>query len=87
MFVYVLHRRWDTPDNEGNEIMGVYYELENAVSDMKADAAATKAYYSTDYWEDDMTWEDECEIHLGRNSDGNGLATIYCWTVEKMEVQ
>ena len=23
MTVYVLHRYWDTPDNEGNEIMAV----------------------------------------------------------------
>lgn len=87
MFVYVLYRYWDTPDNEGNEVMGAYFELENAVAAMKADAAATMAHYNSDFWEDDMTWVSECEIHLGRNSNGEGLATIYCWAVKKVEVK
>lgn len=68
MYIYVLYRYWDTPDNEGNEVMGAYFDQEKAMADMIADAAATKAYYAPDYWEDDMTWEDDNEIHLGRNS-------------------
>ncbi len=74
MTVYVLHRYWDTPDNEGNEIM----------------AAATKAYYSSqpNFWDEDMTWEEELEIHLGRNARSFGeLAVIYCWEIVEKEVQ
>lgn len=50
METYVLYRYWDTPDNEGNEIMGAYYEADKAIADMKTDAAATKAYYPADFW-------------------------------------
>lgn len=87
MYIYILYRYWDTPDNEGTDIMGAYFDQEKAAADMRADADATKAHYTHDYWDDDMTWEDDCEIHLGRNADGEGLATIYCWEVEKVEVQ
>lgn len=89
MTVYVLHRYWDTPDNEGNEVMAVYEKAEDAISAMKAEVAATKAYYpNPDYWDEDMTWEEEREIHLGRNSRGFGdLAVIYCWEVVEKEVQ
>ncbi len=30
MKVYVLHHYWDTPDNEGTEIIGVYRNKEEA---------------------------------------------------------
>lgn len=87
MYIYVLYRYWDTKDNEGVEIMGAYFDRENAASDMRADANAVKAYYNSGYWEEDMTWEDENEIHLGHNSNDGSLATIYCWNIEKVEVQ
>lgn len=90
MTVYVLHRYWDTPDNEGNEVMAVYEHVEDAISDMRADAKATEAFYSEDptFWDDDMTWEDEREIHFGRCSQSpNELATIYCWEIVEKEVQ
>lgn len=87
MIVYVLHRYWDTPDNEGNEIMGVY-EIESfAHQDMVLDAAATKAYYDSDFWDDDMTWENEREIHLGSEKRESIYATIYCWEIVEAEVQ
>ena len=87
MEIYVLYRYWDAPDNEGNEVMGAYYEADKAIADMKADAAATKAYYPADFWEDDATWEDEYEIHLGKCTTMSEPATIYCWVIEKVEVQ
>lgn len=46
MYIYVLYRYWDTPDNEGNEVMGAYFDQEKAMADMIADADATKAYYA-----------------------------------------
>ena len=53
----------------------------------RKDVAIAKEYYSYDFWEEDMTWEDECEIHLGRNQSGCNLATIYAWKIDEMEVQ
>lgn len=55
---------------------------------MKSEAEDVKSYYPEDYWEPDMTWEDDAEIHLGRDSHTRyELATIYCWTISKMEVK
>lgn len=88
MIVYVLHRHWDGPCCEGNDIMGVYWNVDDAIDDMKSDAAVIKAEYPTDFWEDDMTWEDDREIHLGYD-DINGFepATIYCWEITEFEIQ
>ena len=88
MTVYVLHRHWDTPDNEGNEIMAVRRKVDDAISDMRADADAIKACHDADFWDEDMTWEEEREIHLGRNARSFGeLAVIYCWEIVEKEVQ
>jgi len=95
MEIYVLHHYWDTPDNEGNEIIGAYYKIDNAVSEMRAEAEITKSYYPADFWEDDFTWENDNEIHLGNCSTAysnecftaTGLATIYCWEIKKVEVK
>ena len=88
MTVYVLHRYWDTPDNEGNEIMAVYGRVEDAISDMRADADTIKMCYDVNSWDEDMTWEEEREIHLGRNARSFGeFAVIYCWEIVEKEVQ
>lgn len=87
MIVYVLYRHWDTPDNEGNEVVGVYLHPKDAVKTMKADAEATKAYYDQDFWNEDMTWEGEQEIYLGHDPMNGSLATIYCWEIVSAEVQ
>jgi len=87
MKIYILSHYWDTPDNEGSEIIGAYYSDEDAASRMKSEAAAIKNLYPTDFWEDDSTWEDDREIHLGRCSAIGSLATIYCWEINKVEVQ
>lgn len=87
MIVYVLHRYWDTPDNEGNDIMGVYYNFEDAQADMHADAYPIREHYSDDFWSPDMTWAEDSEIHLGFDPMNGKSATIYCWEIIKMEVQ
>lgn len=88
MTVYILHRYWDTPDNEGNEIMAVRRKVDDAISDMRADADAIKACHDADFWDEYMTWEEEREIHLGRNARSFGeLAVIYCWEIVEKEVQ
>ena len=58
MIVFVLHRYWNTPDNEGADVVGVYRDVEGAIDDMKSAAQKVKSYYPKDYWEPDMTWED-----------------------------
>lgn len=87
MTVYVLHRYHDTPDNEGHDILGVYAELADARRDMLAGAATVKSDYPEDFWTDDMTWEDEMEIHLGHDPADVSPATIYCWEIVGMQVQ
>ena len=37
MEVYVLTNYWDTPDNEGHNVMGVFKDIDNAISAMRAD--------------------------------------------------
>lgn len=74
MQVFVLYRYWDTPDNEGSDVLGAFYDVENAISSMN--------------WDEDMTWEDDFEIHLGRDSHTPyEPATVYCWTIAKLDVQ
>ncbi len=87
MTVYVLTTHWDTPDNEGAEVIGVYADPERAIADMRKGAEAVKADYPQDYWDGDMTWEDDCEIYLGRSScRAFELATHYAWNITRAEV-
>lgn len=88
MTIFVLHHYWDTPDNEGNEILGVYYDKEHAQSQMRSQAAVLKEEFSPDVWDEDYTWENEDEIHLGFDTKlpYSGL-TIYCWKIVEMGVQ
>ena len=88
-FVYVLHTHWDTPDNEGTEILGVYASdaLDKARSDMRA-ADAISREYPDDAWEDDYTWEDDDMIHLGFDPQAVfEPATIYSWEITRLPVQ
>lgn len=66
MNVFVLYRYWDTPDNEGNEVCGVYKDVDNAISVMKKDAEHVKSYYQDDY--------------LGRRYDLGGRTGNSSWT-------
>jgi len=88
MDVYVLHHYWNTLDNEGNEVLGVYRHKEHAQAEMRSRAAALKKEFPVDAWDEDYTWEDADEIHLGFESQ-NAFepATIYCWTIVKTDVQ
>lgn len=87
MNVFVLHRYHDTPDNEGNDIMGVYYKAADARRDMAADAVRIKEEYPDNFWTNDMTWKTEDEIHLCHDPEDVSPATIYCWEIVRMEVQ
>ncbi len=85
--VYVLYTYWDTPDTEGNEVLGVFLNLSDSILAMKSAAESLKVQYPSDYWEEDFTWRDELEIHLGSQKDNPSHATIYCWTISEETLQ
>lgn len=87
MTVHVLSHHYDTPDVEGNEILGVYQNIDDARADMSVAAAVIRAQFPDDIWDDDMTWCDDNEIHLGFDDTGGHIATIYCWEIATTEVQ
>ena len=87
MIVYVLHKYWNTPDNEGDEIVGVYRSFERAQVDMHADVRPIHECYPEDFWSPDMTWAENNEIHLGFDPMNGKPATIYCWEIVETEVQ
>lgn len=87
MTVYVLYHHFDTPDVDGNEIIGVYRNIEDARTDMLLGVAAIQSEFPDNFWDDDMTWYEDDEIHLGAEKPGDMLATIYCWEIVSMEVQ
>lgn len=87
MIVHVLHHYFDTPDVEGNEILGVYKNIDDARADMSAAADAIRSEFLDDIWDENMTWCEDEEIHLGFDKPGDWSATIYCWEIITMEVQ
>ena len=88
MTVYVAVHHWDTPDNEGVEILGVFEKIEKARAQIVAGAGAIRAEYDEDFWDDDMTWDEPSEIHLGRDERGNtNPATNYSWEIVQREVE
>ena len=88
MTVYVAINTWDTPDNEGSEILGVYSTLEKARQQIEAGAAAIRKEFDEDFWDEDMTWAESTEIHLGRDERGYcNPATIYSWEIVPREVE
>lgn len=88
MIVYVAINTWDTPDNEGSEILGVYSNLEKAREQIVAGAGAIRAEYDEDFWDEDMTWDEPLDIRLGRDERGySNPATIYSWEIVQQEVE
>lgn len=88
MTVYVAVHHWDTPDNEGVEILGVFEKIEKARAQIVAGAGAIRAEYDEDFWDDDMTWDEPSEIHLGRDERGySNPATNYSWEIVQREVE
>ncbi len=88
-YVYVLRTQWDTPDNEGAEVLGVYSEsgLDKARARMRHEASKIKLEYPFDIWQSDYTWEEPDEIHLGFDPGVYLVpATVYGWNVEKFEI-
>ncbi len=87
MEVYVLSNYWDTPYVEGHEVVGVYRSFADTAEEMRDEADKVKQAFEPDFWQEDMTWEGENEIHLGHDPMTLEPATIYCWRINKMEVR
>lgn len=88
MKVFVVVHHWDTPDNEGVEVLGVFEKIEKARAKIVAGAGAIRAAYDEDFWDEDMTWDEPSEIHLGRDErDYSNPATIYSWEIVQREVE
>lgn len=87
MLVHILRYYYDTPDVEGNEIIDVYFDIEDARKNMVSSAESIYKEFPDDIWDDDMTWYEDDEIHLGFDKSGNRIATIYCWEIVSKEVQ
>lgn len=88
MQVFVVVHHWDTPDNEGVEVLGVSSTVEKARAQIVAGAGAIRAAYDEDFWDEDMTWDEPSEIHLGRDERGySNPATVYSWEISEQEVE
>lgn len=88
MIVYVAINTWDTPDNEGSEILGVYSNFEKAREQIEVGADAIRKEFDENFWDEDMTWDEPSEIHLGRDERGySNPATIYSWEIVQREVE
>lgn len=88
MIVYVAINTWDTPDNEGSEILGVYSNFEKAREQIEVGADAIRKEFDEDFWDEDMTWDEPMSIHLGRcGRDYLEQATVYSWEISEKEVE
>lgn len=88
MKVYVVVHHWDTPDNEGMEVLGVFSTFAKARAQLVAGAGETIAEYDEDFWDEDMTWDELMSIHLGRcGRDYLEQATVYSWEISEQEVE
>ena len=88
MTVYVVVHHWDTPDNEGVEVLGVCSTVENARAKIVAGAGETRAEYDEDFWDEDMSCEEPNEIRLGHCArDYLELDTVYSWEISEQEIE
>lgn len=88
MIVYVAINTWDTPDNEGSEILGVYSNFEKAREQIEVGADAIRKEFDEDFWDEDMSCEEPNEIRLGHCArDYLELDTVYSWEISEQEIE
>ncbi len=68
------------------EVVGVWACKEDAEKKMAEEADAIRREFPADFWQEDMTWDDDDEIHLGHDPMNPEPATIYCWTICRFEI-
>ena len=68
--------------------MGAYSNFEKAREKIEVGADAIRKEFDEDFWDEDMTWEEPSDIHLGRDErDYSNPATIYSWEIVQREVE
>ena len=88
MTVFVAVHHWDTPDNDGVEILGVFGKIEKARAQIVAGAGAIRAEYDEDFWDEDMSCEEPNEIRLKHCArDYLELDTVYSWEISKQKIE
>ena len=88
MQVFVVVHHWDTPDNEGVEVLGVFEKIEKAREQIEVGAHAIRKEFDEDFWDEDMSWDEPMSIHLGRcGRDYLEQATVYSWEISEQEVE
>lgn len=88
MKVFVVVHHWDTPDNEGVEVLRVFSTIEKAREQIEVGAAAIRKEYDEDFWDEDMSWDEPTSIHLGRcGRDYLEQSTIYSWEISEQEIE
>lgn len=91
--VVVLTKEWCTEENEGCNVE-VYRKrnLTLARMAMRAEVRMIRQEWTDrcgyDPWQEDYTWENEDDIHLGFQTDGvYPFVNHYSWSIKVMEVQ
>lgn len=95
MKVYVLQHVWNTPNNDGFEVLGVYSEdhINQARADMLESINAIKQEFIDTYgedwkWDEDVSCEDGGYVHLSYDPKQIFTeATVYSWEILSMEVR
>ncbi len=91
MKVHILTHRWNTPDNEGYEILSVRSNIEAARNEMRKLVSKTKDRLDKEMggcpWSHDLTWEADDAIYLGWYGKGCEPDWSWSWEIETMEVQ
>lgn len=86
MEVYILLHNWNTPDNEGAEVLGVFKSLQKAQAAMMRSAYEIEMEYDTCFFDPDMTWKEPMSVHFGHDPMTGELGTFYAWDIVKQNV-
>ncbi len=91
MTVHILKYRWNTPDDEGYEVLDVYRDIEAARNEMRELASDTKERMDKEMggcpWDPDLTWEGDNAIYLGWYGKWCEPDWSWSWEVESRVVQ
>ncbi len=91
MTVHILTHCWDTPDDEGYEILSVHNDIEVARTEMRELASDTKERMDKKMggcpWNHDLTWEADDAVYLGWYGERCEPDWSWSWEIETMEVR
>ncbi len=91
MIVHILTHRWNTPDDEGYEILNAFRDIEVARNEMRELASETKEWLDKKMggcpWNHDLTWEADNAVYLGWYGERCEPDWSWSWEIESVEVQ